>query len=191
MAKFSVRPSITFKGRKFLGLRGFTGKPLHPPLTDVPIGAYVLAAAFDIVSWLWHGESWSTDFFKAATLCLVGGVIVSLAAALTGFMDWRVSTPKGTQARRTANAHGLTMLIVTGLVLIDIVVRLGMYDVAAPTTSAALAALTVSSRSRSRSGRRSAARWSSTTGSTSAPPGTAPHGTRRTETCMPGEKPPA
>jgi len=43
MAKFSVRPSITFKGRKFLGLRGFTGKPLHPPLTDVPIGAYVLA----------------------------------------------------------------------------------------------------------------------------------------------------
>ena len=113
MAKFSVRPSITFKGRKFLGLRGFTGKPLHPPLTDVPIGAYVLAAAFDVVSWLWHGESWSTDFFKAATLCLVGGVIVSLAAALTGFMDWRISTPKGTQARRTANAHGLTMLIVT------------------------------------------------------------------------------
>ena len=143
MAKFSVRPSITFKGRKFLGLRGFTGKPLHPPLTDVPIGAYVLAAAFDVVSLLWHGESWSTDFFKAATLCLVGGVIVSLGTALTGFMDWRVSTPKGTQARRTANAHGLTMLIVTGLVLIDIVWRLGSYDVAAPTTSAALAALTV------------------------------------------------
>ena len=143
MAKFSVRPSITFKGRKFLGLRGFTGKPLHPPLTDVPIGAYVLAAAFDVVSWLWHSESWSTDFFKAATLCLVGGLIVSLATALTGFMDWRVSTPKGTQARRTANAHGLTMLIVTGLVLIDIVWRLGSYDVAAPTTSAALAALTV------------------------------------------------
>ena len=68
MAKFSVRPSITVQGRRFLGLRGFTGKPFHPPLTDVPIGAYVLAAAFDVVSWLWHGETWSTDFFKAATL---------------------------------------------------------------------------------------------------------------------------
>jgi uncharacterized membrane protein len=143
MAKFSVRPSLAVKGRKFLGLRGFTGKPFHPPLTDVPIGAYVLAAAFDVVSWLWHGETWSTDFFKAATLCLVGGVIVSLGAALTGFLDWRISAPKGTQARRTANAHGLTMLIVTGLVVIDIVLRLGSYDVPAPTTSMALAALTV------------------------------------------------
>ncbi len=143
MAKFSVRPSLTIKGRKFFGLRGFAGKPFHPPLTDVPIGAYVLAAAFDVVSWLWHGESWSTDFFKAATLCLVGGLIVSLGAALTGWMDWRVSTPKGTQARRTANAHGLTMLTVTGLVVIDILLRLGSYNVAAPTTSFGFAALTV------------------------------------------------
>ena len=128
MAKFSVRPSLTIKGRKFFGLRGFAGKPFHPPLTDVPIGAYVLAAPFEVISWLWHSESWSTDFFKAATLCLVGGLIVSLGAALTGWMDWRVSTPKGTQARRTANAHGLTMLTVTGLVVIDILLRLGSYD---------------------------------------------------------------
>ena len=47
MAKFSVRPSIPVKGRSLLGLRGFAGKQFHPPLTDVPIGAYVLAAAFD------------------------------------------------------------------------------------------------------------------------------------------------
>ena len=143
MAKFSVRPALTIKGRKFFGLRGFAGKPFHPPLTDVPIGAYVLAAAFDVVSWLFNGKSWSTDFFKAATLCLVGGLIVSLGAALTGWMDWRVSTPKGTQARRTANAHGLTMLTVTGLVVIDILLRLSNYDAVAPTTSLGLAALTV------------------------------------------------
>ena len=68
---------------------------------------------------------------------------MSLGAALTGWMDWRVSTLKGTQARRTANAHGLTMLTVTGLVVIDILLRLGSYDVAAPTTSFGLAALTV------------------------------------------------
>lgn len=143
MSKFSFRPALTIKGRKFFGLRGFAGKPFHPPLTDVPIGAYVLAAAFDAISWLWHTQSWSTDFFKAATLVLVGGAVVSLGAALTGFMDWLRSVPKGTQARRTANAHGITMLTVTALVVIDIVLRLGNYDGAAPTSSFALAALSV------------------------------------------------
>jgi uncharacterized membrane protein len=124
MARFSFRPAFTLKGRKFFGLRGFAGKPFHPPLTDVPIGAYILGAAFDLISWIWHDQSWSRDFFRAGTFVLIGGGIVSLATALTGFMDWWKSTPKGTQARRTVNAHALTMLTVTALVLIDIVVRL-------------------------------------------------------------------
>lgn len=34
MRKFSIRPTLTLKGRKFNGLRGWAGKPLHPPLTD-------------------------------------------------------------------------------------------------------------------------------------------------------------
>ena len=47
MRKFSFRPSLTVRGRKFKGLRGWAGKPFHPPLTDVPVGAYMLAAAFE------------------------------------------------------------------------------------------------------------------------------------------------
>ena len=27
---FSFRPTLTFKGQQFKGLRGFSGKPLHP-----------------------------------------------------------------------------------------------------------------------------------------------------------------
>ena len=50
MRRFSVRPAVTLKGRKFNGLRGFAGKPFHPPLTDIPIGAYLLAAVFDVIS---------------------------------------------------------------------------------------------------------------------------------------------
>ena len=42
MRKFSIRPTLTLKGRTFKGLRGWSGKPLHPPLTDFPIVAYVL-----------------------------------------------------------------------------------------------------------------------------------------------------
>ena len=44
MRKFSVRPTLTMKGRTFKGLRGWSGKPLHPPLTDLPIAAYILGA---------------------------------------------------------------------------------------------------------------------------------------------------
>ena len=107
----------------------------------MPIGAYMLTAAFDAISWLRHTQSWSTDFFKEATLVLAGGFVVSLGAAPTGFMDWRISVPKSTQARRTANAHGITMLTVTALAVIDIVLRLGNCDAGAPTTSFALSAL--------------------------------------------------
>ena len=37
MSKFSVKPTLTIKGRKFNGPRGWYGKPMHPPLTDIPI----------------------------------------------------------------------------------------------------------------------------------------------------------
>jgi hypothetical protein len=33
MRKFSVRPTSTLRGRKFKGLRGWSGTPTHPPLT--------------------------------------------------------------------------------------------------------------------------------------------------------------
>lgn len=51
MRKFSFRPSLTLRGREFKGVRGWSGKPMHPPLTDIPIGAYMLVAAFDVTSY--------------------------------------------------------------------------------------------------------------------------------------------
>src|SRR4051812_49106536 len=42
MRKLSFRPALPLRGRKFKGLRGGAGKPSHPPLTDVPVGAYML-----------------------------------------------------------------------------------------------------------------------------------------------------
>jgi uncharacterized membrane protein len=127
MRHFSFRPSITLRGRAFKGLRGWAGKPLHPPLTDIPVGAYMLAATFDVISTIGQDESWARDFYRAATFILIGGAIVSLLTALTGFWDWLRSTESGTQARRTANAHAVTMLTVTALVLADIAVRVLVY----------------------------------------------------------------
>jgi uncharacterized membrane protein len=128
MRTFSVKPTLTLKGRKFKGLRGWSGKPLHPPLTDFPIAAYILAAIFDVVATFGRDESWAQDFFHAGTYVFVAGVAVSVLAALTGFWDWLRSTEAGTQARRTANAHASAMVLVTVLALVDIVLRIADYD---------------------------------------------------------------
>jgi uncharacterized membrane protein len=124
----SFRPSLTFRGRTFKGLRGWAGKPLHPPLTDIPIGAYMLAPAFDVISFVGQDERWARELYRAGTFTLVGGFVVGLLAALTGFWDWLKSTKKGTQARRTVNAHAWTMVSVTVLVLVDIGLRWFVYD---------------------------------------------------------------
>jgi uncharacterized membrane protein len=139
---FSFRPGITFKGRKFKGLRGYAGKPFHPPLTDVPVTAYLFAALFDVLSLLLHDghPELGRELNRAATWTLLGGALVSLLAALTGWADWHYSTAKGTQARRTVNAHAIIMITTTVVVLIDIAVRIGSD---ADHSSAALAALSV------------------------------------------------
>jgi uncharacterized membrane protein len=143
MRSFSFRPSLTLRGRTFKGLRGWSGKPLHPPLTDIPVGAYVLAAVFDLISFFGgDDQSWARDLYRAASFVLIGGGAVSLFAALTGFWDWLRSTERGTQVRRTANAHAWTMLTVTALVLVGIAVRvLAFWD--EPSTPASAVILSV------------------------------------------------
>jgi uncharacterized membrane protein len=127
MRRFSVRPTLTLRGRKFKGLRGWSGKPLHPPLTDFPVAAYILGAVFDIIASFGRHETWANDFFRAGTYAFIGGALVSVLTALTGFWDWLRSTEKGTQARRTANTHAWTMITVTVLAIVDIALRLNVY----------------------------------------------------------------
>src|SRR5262249_13563005 len=72
--RFSVRPALTLRGRTFKGLRGWSGKPLHPPLTDFPIVAYVLAAAFDVISAIGgSSHGWAREFWHAGTFVFIGG----------------------------------------------------------------------------------------------------------------------
>jgi len=149
MRRLSFRPALTFRGREFKGLRGFAGKPLHPPLTDIPVGAYIIVAVLDVISLVSQDEEWARDFFRAATFVLVVGAAVSLLTALTGFWDWLRSTEPGTQVRREANAHALTMITVTMLVLMNIALRTLVYGgdrhsgVVVVALSVAVAVLTV------------------------------------------------
>jgi uncharacterized membrane protein len=129
MRRFSVRPAITMKGRTFKGLRGWAGKPFHPPLTDIPIATYILAATFDVISVIGGDDkSWGRDFWHAGTYVFIGGAAVSVLAALTGLIDWLRSSEAGTQARRTANTHATIMVTVTVLTLVNVVLRLNGYN---------------------------------------------------------------
>ena len=139
MRHFSFQPSLTFRGRTFKGLRGWSGKPLHPPLVHIPIGAYILAAAFDLISAIGHDEAWARDFYRAASFLLIGGAVVSVFAAMTGFWDWLRSTEPGNQARRTVNAHAWTMITVTLVVIAGIAVRMLAFWDEDSTTGIALA----------------------------------------------------
>src|SRR5689334_4018977 len=125
MRRLTFRPALTIRGRKYKGLRGYAGKPFHPPLTDVPITAYLFAAVFDVLSVALHSSHAvvARQLYVAGTWTLVGGAAVSLLAALTGWADWHRSSEPGTQARRTINAHAITMLTVTAIVLVDLALR--------------------------------------------------------------------
>ena len=129
MRKFSVRPTLTIRGRKFKGIRGWSGKPLHPPLTDFPIVAYVLAAVFDVISYVGGTDhAWAGEFWHAGTYIFVAGAAVSVFAALTGLWDAWTSSEAGTQARRTINTHATIMVTVTVLALADVAWRLNDYN---------------------------------------------------------------
>jgi uncharacterized membrane protein len=121
---------MTLRGRKFKGPRGWSGKPTHPPLTDFPIAAYVLAAVFDVISYAGgSGHTWARELWHAGTFVFLGGAAVSVLAAVTGLWDAWTSSEAGTQARRTINVHATAMVTVTVLALGDIAWRLNDYHV--------------------------------------------------------------
>lgn len=125
MRHFTFRPSLTLAGRRNRGLRGLAGKPFHPPLTDIPITAYLFVAVFDVLSIALHSPypTAARQLYVVGLWLLLGAVGASLLAALTGWADWHRSSEPGTQARRTINAHAITMLTVTALALVDLAVR--------------------------------------------------------------------
>jgi uncharacterized membrane protein len=143
--RFSIRPTLTVKGRKWKGLRGWAGKPFHPPLTDIPVAAYLFAALFDVVSVVsGDGSAERAEFlYKSATWLLVGGYVVGVLAVITGWADWHRSSTVGTQARRTINTHAGMMIIVQVLVLIDILIRTVGHDDDVIATPGSLAVVTV------------------------------------------------
>jgi uncharacterized membrane protein len=99
------------------------GHPLHPPLTDATIGIYTAATAFAVLSALGVSDE---NTAIAWWLSLVVGLVVTVATAVTGLVDW-LTIPRGTELWKTATAHLTAMVSATVLFLIAAIVGHGGY----------------------------------------------------------------
>lgn len=103
------RPIKTFVHGTWLG------HPLHPVLTDIPLGAWTLVVIFDIIYLFNRTTAWST----AADVTNLIGVLAALAAAVTGYTDWNETIDR---ERRVGVAHGLLNTLVIVIFLIALVI---------------------------------------------------------------------
>src|SRR5688500_14566572 len=90
-------------------IKGFAGKPSHPPFTDASIGAYTVGVAMLILGALGVEEE---QMAHGALLAISGGLILAAPTALTGLLDW-LDLQKGTPARTVATIHLFTMVAAT------------------------------------------------------------------------------
>ena len=95
-------------------IRGLPGHPLHPPLTDITIGAYTTATVAGFASIIGVAEKGAAS---AWWLALVIGLIFTVPTALTGLAEW-LTIESGTELKRTATAHLIAMVTATVFFLI-------------------------------------------------------------------------
>lgn len=81
------------------------GHPAHPPITDVPIGAWTATALFDVL-----GEE------RAADLALKVGVAGAVGSAVTGIVQW-YDLQNMKEPRRLGTMHAMLNSAALGLYL--------------------------------------------------------------------------
>jgi nitrite reductase/ring-hydroxylating ferredoxin subunit/uncharacterized membrane protein len=92
------------------------GHPLHVILTDVPIGAWTAAIAFDALESMTGRRAYGV----AADAAVATGLIGAVGAATTGLTDWQDIDPP---ARRIGLVHGLLNVISASLFTGSLVAR--------------------------------------------------------------------
>jgi nitrite reductase/ring-hydroxylating ferredoxin subunit/uncharacterized membrane protein len=90
--------------------------PLHPALTDVPVGSWTAALVFDGLD----AATGSRAMKNAADASLAVGVAGALGAAVTGLSDWRYLSGG---SRRMGIAHALLNTVGLVLIIISLVLR--------------------------------------------------------------------
>ena len=89
------------------------GHPVHPMITDVPIGAFIVAFVLDLVGQS-TGAGWAIGI----------GFVSMLAAALAGYADYIDLEGAG---KRIGSLHSTSMLLAALLYLVSLGARLGWW----------------------------------------------------------------
>jgi nitrite reductase/ring-hydroxylating ferredoxin subunit/uncharacterized membrane protein len=90
------------------------GHPLHPALTDIPIGAFVVAFVLDIVSSQSAGATWAIAI----------GFVSMLAAAVAGYADY---IDLEGMSKRIGSLHSTSMLLAAVLYFVSLGARLSWW----------------------------------------------------------------
>ena len=82
------------------------GHPLHPILIVFPLGLYPIALVADIIFLVLYWGFGQIDGFwwRMSFWCLIFGAVMTLAAALPGFVDW-LNIPGDAPSKRPATFH--------------------------------------------------------------------------------------
>ena len=92
------------------------GHPLHPVLTDIPIGAWGTTLALDAKA----AASGDAAYARAADYALAFGLVGAVGAAVTGLTDWSETDGR---AKRVGLIHGILNLTATALMTTAYVLR--------------------------------------------------------------------
>ena len=92
------------------------GEPLHVVLTDVPVGAWTVAMAFDALDMVYDRR----EFRRGCEVSIGLGLLGAAGAAVTGMTDWSDVDPP---ARRPGMIHGLLNLSGAALFATSLLLR--------------------------------------------------------------------
>lgn len=91
------------------------GHPLHPLLTDIPIGTWTSATLLDLLG--------GSDARPAARRLIGVGIAASVPTALTGMTDWADSEPADDAIRRIGAVHAVANVTALALYGASLVAR--------------------------------------------------------------------
>ena len=93
----------------------FLGHPLHPMLTDVPIGTWTSAVILDLVG--------GRESQRAADLLIGTGVAAALPTAASGYSDWADTVQGNPSARRIGLVHAASNVSALALYSASLIAR--------------------------------------------------------------------
>ena len=94
------------------------GHPLHPALTDVPLGSWTATTVLDLA----EAATGNRKLGAGADATLAIGLVAALGAAVTGLNDWHYTVDR---QRRVGLAHGLLNIGAAGLYAVALAARAG------------------------------------------------------------------